>query len=189
MGKKKEEKVDNQKYVDFYLEYIKNTRKTWNSQSSQINQQSAYLRLANELGNITYIYNDVIANGVKIDTKEVTSKIGDISYCVARLLDELFYMHEEPFAKANATNPTLFDTIAIEMGNILGNGASENVKDIEIIDLILTLPCYYRDIYTGAATKDGKGFLISVLSLASNLADLSHKLGKNYGKILADNVK
>jgi hypothetical protein len=67
--------------------------------------------------------------------------------------------------------------------------AKEQVEDIEIIDLILSIPCYYRDIYVGATTKDGRSFITGVLSLTSNLADICYKLDKNYGKVLEECIK
>jgi hypothetical protein len=93
---KKENK--NQQFVDFYLEYVRNTRISWQDQDLIKNQQHAYLGLGAEMGNLTNLYKDVIGFNKKIDVTEVFSTIGYISYYLARVLDELFYKHEEPFS-------------------------------------------------------------------------------------------
>ena len=51
-----EEEGKNQKYIDFYLEYIRDTRKSWNDQDLSINQQHAYLGVASELGALVDCY-------------------------------------------------------------------------------------------------------------------------------------
>ena len=153
----------------------------------QLNQQHAFLGLSAEMGNLVEIYKEVVGFKKKVDTKEVYNTIGYISYYLARVLDELFYKHEEPFSRTDST--TLFDDIALETGKILNSGVSEKLADVEIIDLILAIPCYYKDIYVGASSKDGKAFITGVLSLISNLSDISLKLDKNYGEILVENIE
>ena len=180
----KTKKDEHQEEIDFYLEYIRTTRKIWNDQELIINQQHAYLGVANEIGALTETYKKVIGEGSssKIDRTKVLEEIGDISYYVARILDELFYKHEEPFSRVGSK--TIFDEVAVELAKILKQEESTVEGEYEIIDLVLALPCYYKDIYLGATNKDAKEFMVGILSLTNNLAEITRMLGVDYKKIL-----
>lgn len=190
MAKKQEEEVKIEKPVkemEFFLEYIRNTRRTWNDQDLRRNQEHAFLGITSEIGELSDAYKKVIGYGKKLDTTNVLEEIGDVSYFTARLLDELFYKHEEPFTRVESK--TVFDEILETIGAIIKGNAKADVTDIEPLDMVLALPCYIKDIYTGAVAKNPDTFALGVLSLIANLHDLSEKLGTSYVAVLKANIK
>jgi NTP pyrophosphatase (non-canonical NTP hydrolase) len=181
-----QKKEDYSKEIEFYLEYIRSTRKTWIDQDLKRNQEHAFLGLSSEVGELTDAYKKVIGYGKKLDTTNVLEEIGDISYFLARVLDELFYKHEEPFSRVDSK--TVFDDLVVDIASLIREPQPLE-EEIDNVDLILALPCYYKDIYIGASNKDTRSFMIGVLSLVGNLVHLSVRLESSYDKILIANIK
>ena len=180
-------KEDYSKEIEFFLEYIRNTRKTWIDQELSRNQQHAYLGISSEIGELTDAYKKVIGYGKELDATNVLEEVGDISYYIARVLDELFYKHEEPFSRVDSK--TVFDDLVVDVASIIKEHTPVDEEEVKTVELILALPCYYKDIFIGASTKDTRSFMVGVLSLIHTLAELSVRLGTSYSKILVANIK
>ena len=182
MAEKEEEEVVNQEMIDLYLGYVKGTRKNWKDKDLETNQRHAYLGIAGEVGNLTTEYARVLADDGTTDTTQIMVDIEGITYYLARLLDELFYKHEEPFSRSGGK--TIFDEIMVQLALIL-EGKSKLDEEADAFELALSLPCYYKDIYIGAINKNQQMFMLGVLSLTANLMELTTLLGGDYLSMLA----
>jgi len=172
----------NQKMIDMYLGYIKNTRKTWEDVDPIKNQQRAYLGITNDIGNICIEYTNMLGKDTQlgVDVATVLVDIEGVTYHIARLLDELFYRNEEQFT--NTDSKTIFDQI-VEEAALIFNGKNKLDEEVDALKLVLSLPCYYKDIYIGVINKDPKTFGIGLLSLTAGLLELTTLLGEDYIEI------
>lgn len=152
-----------------FIEYVENTRRTWNYQDKEKDNKHAILGLIDELGELASCLKKFIGYNKTLDYDNLAEEIGDMSYFIARLMDQnMDYSSLENIEKIINTH------------SIKGNEDS-------IYNLIMKLNSniyLLNDIFYFNTLNNNNIFNLMIM----NLCFLSQHTHLNYKQILKANI-
>lgn len=162
-----------------YETYIEKTRETFNYQDELTDLKHVLLGIIDEVGELAKVVKRKVGYGKTIDITNVKEEMGDLSYYIAQLLDQMKF------------SPMLKDRIYADVKAITKTTYPSG-SDPSMFDHIRHLSCYAFNVLTSMENKSDNAvtqiIIQNSLYMIQVMNRIAHSCGTTYPKILEANI-